>query len=379
MCRALSLISIATLALTFQAIGCSKSDPIATATDCSDLGEVADSASCDELCAVTNGDFCEGVGISPDCSDLRVGASVDVCGVPVLPPIDGGDLIELARSANVSEFAGSGAPQLGCYAEGGFPSAPGTPEMVTFTGIAKIFSHGCESNSLDINVYTVVRDGSSNDGMPDELVGTTQTGADCTADDAGVPEENEDCVDAKFNGSRWECTYSIANLPTETELLIVTDGDGWAPLYEYNIYAPNGEVVDGTFEKDIRALAQDDYTIIPTTAMGKNMEPGNGAIGGEVHDCDNVRLTNAVVDLDQSRVLTYFTDDETTPLPDIDANATSTLGLYAALDVAPGPVNIAAAGVLDGQVVGVGFFKARVFADSVTSVTFRGLRPFQLP
>ena len=88
---------------------------------------------------------------------------------------------------------------------------------------------------------------------------------------------------------------------------------------------------------------------------------------------------DAVVDLDQSRVLTYFTDDETTPLPDIDANATSTLGLYAALDVAPGPVNIAAAGVLDGQVVGVGFFKARVFADSVTSVTFRGLRPFQLP
>ena len=34
-------------------------------------------------------------------------------------------------------------------------------------------------------------------------------------------------------------------LPSETELMIVTEGTGWAPLYEYNVYVPNSEVVDG--------------------------------------------------------------------------------------------------------------------------------------
>ena len=86
-----------------------------------------------------------------------------------------------------------------------------------------------------------------------------------------------------------------------------------------------------------------------------------------------------VTSADKANVLSYFTDDEVKPLPDKDAQATSSLGLYSLLDVSPGPVNVAAAGVLDGKLVGVGFFKARVFAGAVTSVTFRGLRPFQLP
>jgi hypothetical protein len=138
-------------------------------------------------------------------------------------------------------------------------------------------------------------------------------------------------------------------------------------------------VVDGRWTKDVRARAQDDYTLIPQTAMGKTMEPGRGAIGGEVHDCGDVRLINAIVGSDKAAVLTYFTDDELKPLPDVSAKATSTLGLYSLLDVSEGPVHVAAAGVQDGKLVGVGFFKARVFANSVTSVTFRGLRPFQLP
>ncbi len=114
--------------------------------------------------------------------------------------------------------------------------------------------------------------------------------------------------------------------------------------------------------------------------MGKNITPGHGALAGEVHDCDDVRLINAVADVDVPKfVTTYFTDNEDNPLPDTAAKATSTLALYSAVDIAPGPVVVGAAGVIDGKLVGVGFFRARVFADAVTWVTFRGLRPFQLP
>lgn len=114
--------------------------------------------------------------------------------------------------------------------------------------------------------------------------------------------------------------------------------------------------------------------------MGSTITPGRGAVAGEVHDCDNLRVVNAVVDIDASRpALTYFSDDEDKPLPQLGAKSTSVLGLYAALDVQPGPVTVAAAGVVDGQLVGVGFMRIQVFADSVTSVTFRGMKPYQVP
>jgi hypothetical protein len=347
--------------------------------DCSTYGEVGESPACSSQCAVANEEFCAGVSTTPDCDDLRPGADIDVCGVGMRGDDleEAGNLVELERSPNVDEFAGTGAPDLGCYSTAGFPSAPGASETVTLTGVAKIFSHGCESKNLEVTVFEVIRDGSADEGMPGNMIGSTvMTAGDCTLE--GEPEENEDCTDAKFDGSRWECRYTYAGVPSETELLIVTEGTGWAPLYEYNVYAPNAEVVDGVFEKDIRALAQDDYQLIPQTAIGKNIESGNGAVGGEVHDCGDVRLINAIVDIDKPRVLTYFTDDELAPLPDVSAQSTSTLGLYAALDVPTGPVNVAAAGIVDGKLVGVGFFRARVFANAVTSVTFRGLRPFQL-
>ena len=379
--RALTFSLLSALAATaILASSCSDSETVGNQeTGCTEYSAVGESPSCEGLCAVSNEAFCAGVATTPNCGDLPPGAAVDVCGVLMNKPEVGGELIELKRSPNVDEYAGSGPPDLACYREAGFPSAPGTPQLVTIEGIAKVFSNGCESNDVQIEVYTVTRDGSeASDGMPDQLVGTAAvTASDCTLD--GVPEDNDNCTDPQYSDQRWECTYEYAEVPTETELLIKTFGSGWAPLYEYNVFVPNSEVVNGRWTKDVRALAQDDYQLIPQTAMGKTMEPGRGAIGGEVHDCGNVRLINAIVDSDKANVLTYFTDDEVKPLPDKDAQATSTLGLYSLLDVGPGVVNVAAAGVLNGELVGVGFFKARVFADSVSSVTFRGLRPFQLP
>lgn len=376
--RTLSLTRLATvavIALAAQNLSCSKDKVVGATADCTDFAAIGESPSCDNLCSVSNESFCGENGATPDCASLRPGSLVDVCGVPLPAPTVGDGIVEMARSSNVDEFAGSGPPDLSCFEPGGFPAAPGTPEMATFSGITKVFSHGCDTADVTIEAFTVVRDGSANDGMPGTMVASAVTDADCTV--AGAQEENEDCTE--YDGIRWECRYTLENVPTETELMIVTSGTGWAKLYEYNVYASNAEVVDGVFEKDIRAIVQDDYNVIPQTAIGKSMEPGNGALGGEVHDCGDVRLTNALVDVDVDRELTYFTDNELTPLPNKGAKATSTLGLYAALDVREGPITVAAGGVVDGALVGAGIFRARIFPNSVTSVTFRGLRPFQTP
>jgi hypothetical protein len=324
-----------------------------------------------KLKAAANSEFCEGDATKPNCS-LVTAAYVDqVCGVPLkVPPAD------LTRSSGLKEYSGSGPAQTACFSKAGYPKAPGTSSKVKLGGVAKIFSSGCESHDLKIEVYTVKRTGGADDGEPDQLIGASVTTAsDCKAGGVSSPDPDK-C------GTRYECSFTYDDVPSETELLIKTSGATWKDLYEYDVYVPNDEVKNGVYTKNVRALAQDDYSVIPQAAIGGPITPGHGAIAGEVHDCGDVRVSNAVVDIDVSKAQTvYFTDNEDHPLPDPQGHpkGTSTLGLYAALDVKPGPVTVAAAGNVGGQLVTLGFLHARVFPDSVTSVTFRGMRPFQLP
>ncbi|MSP26208.1 MAG: hypothetical protein EXR75_13835 [Myxococcales bacterium] len=374
-------LSLASATLTLIALGCSDDGAVVTGgRGCEKLGDTAvgEPGACAKTCTPLNDEFCGAMAVTAACPAAPAPTPpVDVCGVLLPTPPTTNDIpVELARSSGVDEFSGTGAPDLGCYDPSGYPAPPdlAASQAVTLKGVAKIFSHGCESNDLEIAVYKVVRDGTDNDGMPGELIGTkVVTAADCKAS-GGVPEEIEDC------GTRYECTYEYPGVPSETELLVVTGGAIWAPIYEYGIFIRNAEVTAKSFVKDVRALAQDDYQVIAQVAMGKNITPGNGALAGEVHDCGDVRLVNAVVDVNTPKfVSTYFTNDEENPLPDLSAKGTSTLGLYAALDIAPGPIAVAAAGVFDGKLVSTGYFRARIFPDAVSSFTFRGLRPFQVP
>ena len=323
------------------------------------------------LDAVDNSEWCKDVAAKTDCSLVTDAQTLQVCGVPLSAPT-----ADLKRSSNVTEFKGSGPPQLDCYATGKYPAKndPTKSTNVKMKGVAKIFSSGCMSNDLTIEVYTVKRGGAAADeGDVDKLVGTAVTTVtDCTA--TGTMEANDKC------GTRYECPYNYDGVPTETELLIKTYGATWAPLYDYNIYIPQSEAGTGEWAHDVRALATDDYSTIPTVAYGHTIDQGNGVIAGEVHDCGDVRLSNAIVNIDIGRAaFTYFTPNEQNPLPDSSAQATSQLGLYAAFNLTPGPVHVAAIGNVGGKTVTAGFFTARIFPDAVTAVTFRGLRPFQVP
>lgn len=350
-------------AISVLALGCTSSSSIPTG-----------SSSCEKLVPVSNPEFCEADPATPNCNLVNDAYKVDVCGVPLKQPPG-----ELERSENVEEFAGSGPPDVGCFLPGGYPAA-GTSKTVTAQGIVKIFSHGCMSQEVTIEVYRVVRDGSENDGAIGALVGSpVTTEADCTT--TGVATEDEDTC-----GTVYECRYEYPGVPTETELVFktysTTELVRWAPIYEYNVYAFEDEpgVAEGTWEHDVRALAQDDYGVIAQAAIGKSVTKTHGVLAGEVHDCANIRVINATVDVDTEKVATtYFTNDEAHPLPDRTAQGTSTLGLYSALDIKPGPVTVAASGLVGGELVSIGFFRARIYEDSVTSVTFRGLRPFQVP
>ena len=334
-----------------------------------DGGAGGDSGACG-LASLENAEFCAAQATQANC-DLVAGIhKYDACGVPLKAPA-----AELKRSANVEEYGGAGDPQVSCLDPASFPDKPGTSQTVTMKGKAVIFSHGCESKDLNIEVYTVKRTGGADDGDLGQLVGgAIKTASDCTK--GGVESEEEGC-----DPFRYECVFEYPGVPTETELVIKTSGQLWASLYDYNLFIRNDETKGGVWEHDVRALASDDYGVISQAAIGAPITAGHGAIAGEVHDCGDVRLVNAVVDVSAPRkALTYFGNDEAHPLPDLGAKATSILGLYAAIDVDPGVVSVAAAGkTKDGKMMGLGYLRIRVFPDSVSTVTFRGMNPVLVP
>ena len=146
------------------------------------------------------------------------------------------------------------------------------------------------------------------------------------------------------------------------------------------MFLPNAAVKNGAVTRGVRAISTDDYVVLPQAAIGGPIASGHGLVMGEVHDCGDVRLTGAVVGVDKPvKVVSYTTSNEAHPLPDIASNATSSLGIYMAIDLAAGPVRVAAGGRVGGVTQTLGFTLAQVIPDAVSLVTFHGLMPYQVP
>jgi len=214
-----------------------------------------------------------------------------------------------------------------------------------------------------------------------------------------------ECVDLQ----RWEVLYEIENVPTNTFLVIRTVGldasgnpevigNTWSPMLQYNVYyATNDHAcadeldrdcidTSGTpaiYRADVNLLSSQDYMTIPTSAgLSAGITAGHGAVAGEIHDCDRVRVRHAQVAFGLNRaprVLVYFNGNVVKTLPRLQqaAEGTNSLGLYALLDIAPGPIDVSAVGVSGSALREAGRFTTRIWPDSVTLVRIGGGRPPQ--
>lgn len=290
-----------------------------------------------------------------------------------------------------------GQPNVSCFDPANWPTA-GMSERVTVWGAVRVFGNGNDSQHIRVTIYRV-----GADGMPGEMIGSAVSDLMHPArstEDVLSPTRDRVLFTRNLGG------YHIENVPTETELLVVTEADAadstarmlWShKIYDYNVMFRNSEIngemapamIPGTrrVRFNARVISNGDWQSIPaTSALTEGIRPGRGALAGEVHDCDDVRLANATVESSPRRAwdgpVVYFSDNDTNPLPDLSRgnSGTSLLGTYALLDMEPGLVTVAAAGYdASARLVHLGSFRARVFPDSVTIVTFRGMRPWQTP
>lgn len=338
-------------------------------------GEANTSDICAGAAAPANAEICPANGPSPNCTQAS-GKPVQLCGV--LAKAD--TKVESTRTTDTDEYAGSGDVDTTCFEKANWKTV-GASKTVTVKGFVRNFSSGCDAKNVKIEIYTVKRTGGDDDGTPDQLIGTpvTTSSADCT----GEPDCKLVTVEKCTNPRIWR-SYEYAGVPTETELMVKTsspDGSSdYAPLYDYNFFIGNDEpgVAEGTYEHPLRAVVISDFSLIPQVAYGSPITAGNGAVAGEIHDCGDVRVTGATFGISRAGAAeAYFTDNEAAPLPDSGATSTSTLSLYSAYDLTPGPVRVVAAARVKGVETSLGYFDVRVFPNAVTSMTFRGFRPFQ--
>lgn len=335
---------------------------------------------------------------NPTCPTNQV-ATCGVC-VPRPRTSSGPAILERTRCDDTirREYCRSGdrgAPNLSCFEAGRRPTM-GASSRVTMWGNVRVFGNGGDAQHIRITVYRPTAD-----GMPGEMLG--QTVSDIAAPGNGMEDVYSPSRD-RVLFSRNLGGYQIPNIPTETELLVVTEGDPtdstasslWSHrIYDYNIMLSNADVdaamapmgINGEHKVRFqpRVISNSDWSAIPSAAtLVTGIPAGHGALAGEVHDCDDVRLANASV-ASNPRLLfeggtVYFSDNDTNPLPDTSRalRGTSLLGTYALLDMAPGVTNVAAVGYdSNSRLLHLGSYRARVFPDSVSIVTLRGLRHWQ--
>jgi hypothetical protein len=216
------------------------------------------------------------------------------------------------------------------------------------------------------------------------LIGTYTAKASDPSDSAGLAASSWD--DACQPGGCQFRQYTIPNVPTETRLIIKTsdaNGDGvWASVYEYNVYFSGAAANNGQVAYDVMAIASPEMPYL-AALFGETLDPSRGVLLGEVHDCSDVRLQNAIVETDQAHQgeIVYFDSDEGYPLPDPEVPigaGTGALGLWTAFNFAPGlPTRVMAVGLYSGQTTLLGTYTVQAFPGAVTLITLRGRRPSQ--
>ncbi len=306
-------------------------------------------------------------------------ATCDVNGVTL--PVD--------VAADPPVLLGGGSPNVSCV---GTPRVVSASTPVTLEGCVDIFGVGNEA-SRGITVSVFEEGVNPKTGTPlatgQVFVRNDASALDCVGLDVDAPACRAfDCDSEGF--------YRMdGTVPTHTPLTMRIAADNntnvidtylWGLVF-FDTQADENDVVN----YEAALIFQSTWASIPTLS-GRQITggqtvgdgQGNAVVAGEVHDCDDVIIENAIVGLDtfdpDTMTIAYF-NGEADPKPDLRRLTTASDGLYGILNVGT------AAGANEHTVVG-GYSTAcdgtdctcqslsartiLTFPDSVSIVTLRG-------
>jgi len=337
-----------------------------------------------------------------------------------------GDVTEYCDTTGVT------TPNLTCIGQSGPAPGSAAPAKVTLTGFVHVFSSGPDSSNVRIQVFDAATVTATDPATQTPLGTVMKTALDpatqraCDADAAkgcsiplangcmlpacndglnGRQDDHKYCRDNGAGGEcsdrlRWEARYSMADIPTNTRLVIrVTGQNGmsdatWATTVAFNIFLSTSDracknvsdtdcldtsdPMNPKYQLNVSALSSADYVNIPTiSGLAGGITQGEGAMAGEVHDCDNIRVGNVeVVTTPGADRFTYFNGNPIMTLPDASRASVGTdrLGLFAALNIKPGAVTVETGGATasGGPLISFGTFDAFVYANAVSIVNING-------
>lgn len=334
--------------------------------------------------------------VPPTC---RAG-QLQTCCVCVDPPIAQAGRTACGIMSEYCDEAPVDPLNTACLQPSGFPDPPPTdPPTVNVRGVVDVYGNGNTVAGGDITVefYRMAEDGSLGAlldtsvatlaACEDSLLPTPfETGLEATCCPGPCQElmpDTDDCTPTSGD-CRALWYYEVTEIPTSTPLILHTSGNAayWKDLYYSNVfYFPEDETPGGYVFYRAKTLSVDDWRAIPATAGDfDGIAAGQGAIAGEIHDCDNVKVYNATVGVNPTaNTFAYFNGVEEKPYPDTLRTSTNSDSLYAALELAPGLARVSAVALIGDDYVNLGWWDAYVFPDALTVVTIRGTRPTQVP
>ena len=327
---------------------------------------------------------------------------LQTCCVCVDPPTANAGRTECGQMSEYCDESPVDPVNVRCLTPEGFPSRPPpSPPTVTVRGVVDVYGSGNTTAGGDITVefFRMNADGSPEATPIDTDVATL---AACEVSLLPVPFESTEEADCcpgpcqELMPEATDCTsisgdcrqlwlYEVTDIPTSTPLILHTSGSPafWKDLYYSNVFFfPEDVLPAGYVFYRAKIISLDDWRSIPGAAGDfDGIAAGMGAVAGEIHDCDNVKLYNATVGVNPApSTFAYFNGNEKKPYPNTARTSTNTDSLYAALELPPGPVRVSAIAQVDGVgLVNLGWWDARIFPDALTVVTIRGTRPTQVP
>jgi len=330
-------------------------------------------------------------------------STVANCGACVTPPedpvVDRLKRTPCAALPERPEFCDSAnpaaAPDLSCFLnfDPANPPTPPASRTVTVWGAVGVFGTGGDSNNITVKVYEV---------GPNGTLGA-MVGQATTSTAAGTYTESERVLDNSGNVTQMRTlgSFKISGIQTEHPYIVMSQGPAGYfehPIYDYTLNIRNQDIaappaaavtalgITGDAVRiRVRTISNSDWLTVPSVAtLPTGIPTGHGVLAGEVHDCADIRLSNAMVHAYPPPGFmgtVYFSDNPTNPLPDTSrsTHGTQLLGLYALLDTVPGATRVSALGYApDGTLVHLGTYGVQMFPNAVTVVTFRGIRPWQI-